>query len=53
VGEPLNNGLHCVFGTCLGALDLVAHVEDQAPVLAREVLVGRLDCGVLAWNWDV
>jgi hypothetical protein len=48
VGEPLYQRLDGIFCARLRVLDLVADVEDQAPVFAREVLVCSLDCELLA-----
>lgn len=50
VREAFDEGGDGLGGAGGGGGDAVADVEDVLPVLAREVLVGRLDCGsVLAY----
>lgn len=43
--KALNHTLNRLLGSVGIARDLVAHLDDGAPVLGGEVLVGRLGCG--------
>lgn len=51
MSKPLDHALDSFFGSILVARDLIAHLDDGAPVLRCQVLVGRLGYMLSSVSW--